>query len=82
VKDKTIAIRRKNKWNLQRFGIAKRLLNAVPDAAVVIFGLDDGERDIWLVEEDVVSAFGFSTRDELAANNAPAAGATVLAETQ
>ena len=32
--------------NLQSFGVTERLLNAVSDAAVVVLGLDDGNRDV------------------------------------
>ena len=39
---------------------------------VVVFGLDDGNREIGLVEEEIVDLLGFSSTDGFAANNHPA----------
>ena len=50
------------------------LLHPVADAVVVVFGLDEGDRDVGFVVEDVVGALGLAARDELAANDDAALG--------
>ena len=62
-------------------GVVERLLHAVADAVVVVLGLDDGDRDVRLVVEDVVGALGLAARDQLAADDDPALGeADLLAD--
>jgi hypothetical protein len=41
---------------------------------VVVFGLDQGDRDVVFVVEDIISALGFAARDELTSNYYAALG--------
>ena len=47
---------------------SKRLLHPVADGVVVVLGLDDRDRNIRLVVEDVVSELGLAPRDHLASD--------------
>src|ERR1700680_4579525 len=58
VEDEAVAIGRKNKRNIEGYGIVQGLLHAVADAVVVVLGLDDGDRDVGLVIKDVIGALG------------------------
>lgn len=74
VEDEAAAVRREDIGNVECFGIAQGLLNAVSDAVRAILGLDDGQGDIGLIVEDVVSALGFAARDQLTAHDDAALG--------
>ena len=52
----TIAIRAVHKRNVQHLGVFDGLLHPGSNAVPVIFRLDDGKRDIWLVVKQVVCA--------------------------
>ena len=55
----------------------------VADAVVVVLGLDQGDRNVGLVVEDVVGSLGLAPGDELAADDDPALGeADLLADLQ
>src|SRR5439155_9506570 len=69
VKDKPVPVRRKNKRNIEGYGIIQRLLHAVPYAVVIVLGLDDGDRDVGLVIKDVIGAFSLPARDELSTHD-------------
>ena len=73
----------KTKGMLSVVGVVERLLHAVADAVVVVLGLDERDRDVGLVVEDVVGALGLAARDQLAANDDAALGeADLLADLQ
>ena len=55
-------------------GVVEALLHAVADAVGIVLGLDQRERDVGLVIEDVVGALGLAAGDQLAANDDPALG--------
>ena len=74
MKQEAIAVGGKHKGDVQGAGIAEGLLHSVADAVVVVLGLDDRDRDVGLVIEDVVGPLGLAARDELAANDDPAVG--------
>ena len=77
MEDKAIAVRREHKRDVERHRIVERLLHTIADAVVVVLGLDDGDRDIGLVIQDVISALRFTSGDELSADdNAPLVKAT------
>jgi hypothetical protein len=78
MKDKSVAVRRKHKWDIQGCRIVERLLYAVADAVVVVLCLDDGNRDIRLVIEDVIGALRLATGDKLAAHDDAAFGESDL----
>ena len=64
-------------------GVVERLLHAVADAVVVVLGLDQRERDVRLVVEDVVGALRLAAGDQLAADDDAALGeADLLADLQ
>jgi hypothetical protein len=81
VKNKTVAIGREYKGNIEGYGIIQGLLHAVADAVVVVLGLDDGNRNIGLVIEDVVGALGLPARDQFSADdNSPFGKSDFLAD--
>lgn len=69
-----VAIRGENKRDIPCFCVVEGLLTPIADAVVVILRLDHGDRKIWLVVKDVVSALAFATRDQLAADDNAAFG--------
>ncbi len=74
VEQEAVTVRRENEGNLQCLRIIETLLDAVADAVVVVFGLDQCDRDVRLVVKDDVSLLRLSARHQLAANDDPALG--------
>ena len=72
---------RKNERNIEGYSVIEGLLHPVADAVVVVFGLDDGDRDIGLVIKDGVGAFGLPARYQFAADDdAPLGKSDFLAD--
>jgi hypothetical protein len=67
--DKPVAIGRKNKRNIEGYGVIDGLLHAVANAVVVVLGLNDGDRDIGLVIKDVISALRLPARYQFSADD-------------
>ena len=65
-------MRRRTEYRESR--VLERLLHAVADGVVVVLGLDDGDRDVRLVVENVVGALGLAAGDQLAADDDAALG--------
>ena len=62
-------------------GVVQRLLHAVADAVPVVLGLDDRERNVGLVVEDVVGPLAPPARHQLAPDDdAPLGEAHLLAD--
>ena len=78
VKDEAVAVGGENKRNVERFGVVERLLHAVADGVVVVFGLDQGDGDVGLVIEDVIGALDLAAADQLAAHDDLPLGETEL----
>jgi hypothetical protein len=74
VKNKTVAVRGKDKRNVESNSVIERLVHAVADAVVIVFCLDDGDGNIGLVIEDVIGALGLATRHELSTDDDTALG--------
>ena len=56
-----ISIAAKHKGNVEGVRVAQCLLKSRLNRMLVVFGLDDCDRDVGLVVEDVVGAFSFSS---------------------
>ena len=58
VEEKAVAVAAEDERNVEGFGVgvAEGLLHARADGVVVVLRLDDGDGDVGLVVEDVVSA--------------------------
>ena len=69
-----VAVGAVGKRHVEDLGVFERLLHAGADGVVVVLGLDDGERDVRLVEEDVVGLLGLAALDGLAADDDAALG--------
>ena len=69
-----VAIRGEDKRDIERRGVVEALLHPVADAMRIVFGLDQRQRDVGLVIEDVVGALGFAAADQLAAHDDAALG--------
>ena len=69
MKHKAVAIRRKDEGDIESRGIFEALLHAVVDAMIVVFRLDDRERNIRLVIENEVGLLRLSAADQLSAND-------------
>ncbi len=83
VEHEAVAVRGEHEGDVERAGVVERLLHPVADAMGIVLGLDQGERDVRLVIEDVVGALGLAARDQLAAHDDPALGeADLLADLQ
>ena len=57
MKDEAVAVAAEDERDFEGFGIAECLLDACSDSVVVVFRLDDGDGDVGLVVENIVSAF-------------------------
>ncbi len=64
-----IAIRGKHEGDVERLGVFEALLHSIANAVHVVFGLDESDRDIGFVVEDVVGAFALAPTDQLATND-------------
>ena len=69
-----VAVGAEGERHVEDLGVVERLLHAGADGVVVVLGLDDGERDVRLVVEEVVGLLRFAALDRLAADDDPALG--------
>ena len=69
-----VAVGAVGEGHVEDLGVFERLLHAGADGVVVVLGFDDGDRDVRLVEEDVVGLLRFAAFDRLAANDDAALG--------
>jgi len=60
--------------HIQYFGVLEGLLHAIADRVVVILGLDDGQRDVGFVEEQIVRLLRLPPLHGLAADDDAAFG--------
>src|SRR5690242_20622351 len=63
-----VAVRREDERDLQDFRVLQSLLHAVAYRVVVVLRLDDGNRDVRLVVEDVVGELRLPPSRHLPAN--------------
>ena len=61
MKNETISVGRKNKWNHQALGIIQRLLHSCPKSMVIVFGFNNCKRLVGLMEKHVIGKLGFFT---------------------
>lgn len=71
---KGVAVGAVDKGNIKHFRAVQRLLHTVADAMIVVLRLDEGERDVGLVDEDIVGSSGNPTLYHFPANDDPAFG--------
>ncbi len=76
VEDETVAVGRKDEWDIKGCSIFQSLLHSVTDVMVVILGFYKGDGDVGFVVKDAVSAFGFSAGHQLSADDNPTLGET------
>ena len=69
MKHEAVAVGGEDERDVEGFGVVQGLLHAVADAVVVVLGLDDGDRDVGLVVEDVIGALRLAARDQLPADD-------------
>ena len=69
-----VAVGAVGEGHVENLGVFERLLHAGADGVVVVLGLDDGDRDVRLVVEEVVGLLGFAALDRLAADDDAALG--------
>ena len=69
MEQKAIAIAGKHERNVERFGIAEGLLHAGAERVLVVLRLDDGNGQVLLVIEDVVSSTRLATAVHFAAHD-------------
>ena len=74
MKDEAVAVGGKHERNVQGFGVAQCLLHAVAGGVGVVLGLDQGDRDVGLVVEDVVGPLALAPADQFAAHDDAALG--------
>ena len=74
VEEEPVAVRRKYEGDIQGLGVVQPLLHAVADGMSVVLGLDERDRNVWLVVENIVGALGLPARDQLAAHDDPTLG--------
>src|SRR3546814_5175138 len=74
VEDEAVTVGGEHEGDLQRLRVVESLLHPVADAMAVVLRLDQGDRDVWLIIEDVVRPFALAAEDHLAAHDDPALG--------
>ena len=68
-----IAVGREHKGNIQRDSVIQRLLHPVTNGKGVVLGLDDGNRNVMVIQ-DVIGPLGLAPRDQLAPDDNPTLG--------
>jgi hypothetical protein len=56
MEEEGIAVATEDKWNFEGLGVGEGLLDPSINRVIVVLGFDDGDGDVRLVVEDVVSA--------------------------
>ena len=74
MKKERVSVGRKDKRDLERLGIAERLLHSCTDRVRVIFGFNQREWDSGRMVKNVVRALGIPAGRHLSANNDTAFG--------
>ena len=74
VEKKAIAVGTEHKGHLKHLSITQSLLHAIADGVGIVFGLDDGKGDIWLIEQHIISPLMLSAGVQLATNYDPPLG--------
>jgi hypothetical protein len=69
VEDETISVRREDERDVECGGVVEGLLHTGADGEGVVLGLDEGDRDVGLVVEDVVGSLGPAAGNELASDD-------------
>ena len=78
MKDEAVAVGGKNKGNIERQRIIQRLLHAVAHGTAIVFGFQQGDGEV-LVVEDVIGPLALAPCHQFAANNNPTLGKKDLA---
>jgi hypothetical protein len=78
VEHEAVAVRGKHERDVQCFGIVERLLHAVADAVGIVLRLDQRDRDVRLVVENVVGLLRLAARHQLAAHDDAALGEAAI----
>jgi hypothetical protein len=74
VEEEAVAVAAEGEGDVQHVGVFEGLLHALADRFVVVFGFDDGDRQVGFVEEDVVGAFLFASADQFATHDHSSGG--------
>ncbi|MCU0684831.1 MAG: hypothetical protein MUF34_21735 [Polyangiaceae bacterium] len=74
VKEKPVAVRSERKGHVEHLGVVERLLHAGAEAMLVVFGLDDRDRQVRPVVEHVVGAAPPRSRAGFAPRQHPPSG--------
>jgi hypothetical protein len=68
VEHEAVSVRGENERDVESGSVVEALLHAVADAVRVVLGLDERQRNVGLVVEDVVGALGLAATDQFASN--------------
>ena len=74
MEDEAVAVGGEDEGDIEGCGVIEAPAACRRRRVVVVLGLDEGDRDVGLVVEDVVGAFGLAAGDQLAADDDPALG--------
>jgi hypothetical protein len=69
VEHEAVAVRREHEGDVEGRGVVEALLHPVAHAMGIVLGLDQRQRDVGLVIEDIISPLGLAPRDQLAAHD-------------
>lgn len=69
MEEEAVAVRAEHKRNVEDLGIDEGLLHARSDRVAVVLRLEEGDRQVGRVEEQVVNALALASGDELAAHD-------------
>src|SRR4051812_6341990 len=67
--EKRVAVRTENERDVETLRVRKSLQHPRSDRVLVVFSLDDGDRKVRTVKEQVVGALTFATCNETATND-------------
>src|SRR3546814_15251873 len=77
VEDEAVTVGGEHEGDLQRLRVVESLLHPVADAMAVVLRLAQGDRDVWLIIEDVVRPFALAAEDHLPAHDDRSEGRSV-----
>ena len=65
MKDEAVTVGGEDERDVQGFGVVQCLLDTVPNAALVVLGLNQGNRGVRLVVKDIVGSLPLAAGDQL-----------------
>lgn len=78
MEEEAVPIGREHEGDIEDCGVGQPLLHASPEGVVVVLCLDDGDREVGFVEEEIVGPFLLASGHHLSPHDDPTIGEGVF----